>query len=275
MINKLYKFYRRVLYLRRELIAYYCYYFKRNNPDQVRVAIFAQGRTGSTLLESLICASGHFQKNGELLDTVRGEIFLPSHFIRGLSRRKPSENFIFHVKVYQLTRDRKRPVNPSIFLKTLRNDGWKIIYLKRRNKVKHTLSNVVAEHRGAYHKFEQKKEKLSLKIDIDKFVSRVEERYKFEELEKEILKDLDFLQITYEDNLEKNDVHQETINKILDYLSLERKNVSTDYKKVNVQPLNELISNYAEFEMRMEKKGMGRISELIIKPFALDYWAQK
>lgn len=253
--NKLHNLYRRLLYLRREFIAYYCYFFKQKKPNQVRVVIFAQGRTGSTLLESLICASGHFQKKGELLDTVRGEILFPMHFIRGLSKRKPDENFIFHIKVYQLTRDRKRPVDPSIFLNTLYNDGWKIIYLKRRNKVKHALSNIVAETRGAYHKFEHKNEMLSIDINIDRFVNLVNDRCKFENLEENILKDLDYLEIVYEDDLEKNETQQQTVNRILDYLGLERRKVSTEYKKVNTRPLSDLISNYDEFVERMEQEG--------------------
>ncbi len=118
-MNLLNRLYRRILFFRREMISYYCYLFKKTPDSQIRVVIFAQGRTGSTLLEDLICSSGHFERNGELLNVNKGEILYPLPFILGLSRRKPNENFIFHVKIYQLKRDRRNPVDPAYFLNKL------------------------------------------------------------------------------------------------------------------------------------------------------------
>jgi len=251
------KTYRRLLYFRRELIAYALYKFKKSSPEQVRVVLFAQGRTGSTLLESLICAPGDFQRNGELLNISKGEVIAPSKFVRGLARRTPEKHFIFHVKIYQLTRDRKRPVYPSQFLDALLEDEWQVIYLKRRNKVRHELSNLVAEARGNYFKFDKKEEDLILDVDLDSFVERVKDRFRFERGEEKILMGKDFLQIVYEDDLENSENHQETVNRIYDYLKIERKKVSSEYKKVNIRPLDKLISNYNEFEKRMIKEGWG------------------
>ncbi len=121
--------------------------------NQIRLLIFGQGRTGSTLLESLICSTGYFHINGELLRTDKGgEVLYPIQYIHGLAKQKAPENFIFHTKIYQLTKNRKHPINPTEFLQTLTNNGWKFIYLRRRNKVKHVLSKIVADHRGHFHK---------------------------------------------------------------------------------------------------------------------------
>ena len=144
-----------------EAINYFHNSVKSTTPDNVRLLIFGQGRSGSTLLESLICSTGHFYENGELLNTDRGEILYPIQYIYGLTKRNAFKNFIFHVKVYQLTRDRKRPIDPAKFLNVLYSDGWKIIYLRRKNKVKHQLSNWVAAHRGNYHKYNDKNEKIT------------------------------------------------------------------------------------------------------------------
>jgi len=255
------KMYKKMLFIRRELIAYYCHHFKQKNPEQVRVVIFAQGRTGSTVLENLISSTGYFQMNGELLDVNKSEVFFPVQFILGLPKRKQDENFIFHVKLYQLTRDRKRPVDPVHFLNTLYNDGWKIIYLKRRNKIKHVLSNMVANERGAYHKFDKKKEDLSLHINFEEFRKWVDQRLRFDQEEKKVLQDVDYHEVIYEEGLEKQETHQKTINEILDYLSLEKRNVSTRYKKVNTRPLEKLISNYDEFEKNVIKQGWGEFLE--------------
>ena len=122
-------------------MAYLFNAIKTKSPDQVRAVIFAQGRTGSTLLESLLCSTGHFFKNGELLnnDTGKNEIIFPTQYIRGLSKWESDSNFIFHVKIYQLTRDRKRPVDPTTFMETLCKEGFKVIYLRRNNFCKACL----------------------------------------------------------------------------------------------------------------------------------------
>jgi LPS sulfotransferase NodH len=240
-----------------ELVAYSRYLSRSAPPHQLRVVILAQGRTGSTVLEDLICASGHFQKNGELLQTSRGEVLFPVPFILGSSRRSSDRHFIFHLKVYHLTRDRRRPVDPGDFLRTLHDEAWKILHLRRENKIRHVLSNFVAEARGAYHKFDGKDEGLSLHIDIDRFIDKVRERFQFEEAERAMLRGVGSLEIVYEDDLERQETHHRTSDKILDYLALERRSVSTRYRKINALPLHRLISNYHPFEERMIEEGWG------------------
>ena len=251
----------RLKYSSREALSYILNHAKSKPSDSVRAVIFAQGRTGSTLLESLLCSTGHFRQNGELLGTSQGEVWFPLQFINGLSKWKSPENFIFHLKIYHLTRDRKRPLDPAFFLETLYKDGWKIIYLRRRNKVKHALSNVVVKNRGArhqldtWHKFNDDKEELNVSIDCQRFVSKVEKRLRFDAYEKKVLAKIEYHEVIYEDNLEQSTLHQETVARILDYLSLEPREASTNHRKVNNLPPKELISNYEEFVECLRQQG--------------------
>jgi LPS sulfotransferase NodH len=228
-------------------ISYCLNFIKPVSSDQVRLVIFAQGRTGSTLLESLICSTGFFRENRELLSPDNGEFLYPLQYISGLSKRRVPENFIFHVKIYHLTRNRKRPIDPAMFLEELYKDGWKIIYLRRKNKVKQVLSSVIAEHRGAYHKFNDTEEEYKITLDCTSFVERVNRRIQDEENERKALANVKYLEIVYEEDLEKSDVHQKTVDKILDYSSLEHRMAQTNHKKVNAQSMKNLISNYDEF----------------------------
>ena len=238
-----------------EVLAYIDNCIKRKQPDRVRVVIFGQGRTGSTLLESLLCSTGHFYQNGELLSTDQGEIIYPVQYIKGLSKRKSDGHFIFHVKIYHLTRDRKRPVDPASFLKSLYYDGFKIIYLKRLNIIKHSLSGLVAEHRGCYHKFDNGKENLRLFLDCDGFVKKVNERVLFSKEEELVLSGIRYHEVVYEDDLENDAAHQRAVDHTLDFLSLERKKVSTKHIKVNTTSIEKLIVNYNEFVDCMKKNG--------------------
>ena len=237
-------------YRGRELMAYASYYGRPQPDDQVRVVIFAQGRTGSTLLESLLASTGYFKLNGELLNTDSGEALLPSQFVRGLSKQIP-ENFNIHVKVYQWTRDRKHPVDPVDFLSTLHEEGWRVIYLRRENKVQHALSNIVAEARGQYHKQNDTAESLRLHIDPDNFIEAIRDRIRFEEHERQVLQNVDYHEVVYETDLLPRDAQQNTANHILDFLELERRSVTTPHRKVNTTPITQLITNYDEIQARL------------------------
>ncbi len=226
----------------------------RKPEGKVRLVIFGQGRTGSTLLESLLASTGHFRPNGELLNTSRGEVRYPVHYVRGLVRRYPEENLVFHVKVYQLTEDRKHPTDPSVFLKKLSNDGWTILYLRRLNKVKHALSTILAENIGYYHKFKDKDTKTRINLDCNYFATVMEARFRFEEAERKALGKLPHLEVVYEKDLEKAEYHQPTIDGILDYLGMERKPVSTKHRKLNTQTPEELIANYDEFARLLKSR---------------------
>lgn len=256
------KFVNQLKHRSQEAFSYILNYSKKLKPSgSVRVVIFAQGRTGSTLLESLLCSTGHFRQNGELLDTSQGEVFFPLQFINGISKWKSEENFIFHLKIYQLVRDRKRPLDPTFFLETLYQDGWKIIYLRRRNKIKHALSNVVVKNRGArhqldtWHKFNDDKEELNVFIDCERFVRKVEKRLRFDAYEKKVLANIEYHEVIYEDDLEQFTSHQRTVAKILEYLSLEPREAFTKHRKVNNLLLEQLISNYEEFVDCLSKQG--------------------
>ncbi len=238
-----------------ELTNYAFHYRNAVASKKVRLVIFGQGRTGSTLLENLLCSTGHFRENGELLGPSNLNIKFPFQYISGLSKRVKNENFIFHVKIYHLTRDRKNPVDPAVFLSKLSNDGWKIIYLKRQNKVKHALSNRVAQHRKNYHKYDEIKERFQIYIDPLSFEKEVEEREWYDQEERRVLAHLNYHEVIYENDLENPEFHQATINKILDFVGLEKKQVATKLKKVNTQSLKNLITNFDDFKNRLSEKG--------------------
>jgi LPS sulfotransferase NodH len=163
--------------LRKEWLAYLAFYLNPYPPEQIRIVLFAQGRTGSTLLENLICSTNQFQENGELLSwrnsPFKRRFLLPYQYVCGLAKLS-KKNFIFHVKLYHLTEEQK--IEPSFFLQKLAEAGWKIIYLHRENRVMHVISNFLAKKRQGYHKFKDKEEDLRIKVDLSRFVAGVYRR---------------------------------------------------------------------------------------------------
>ncbi len=237
--------------------------------EQTRAIIFGQGRSGSTLLENLICSSRYFKQAGELLSPYyktinrhgirihQGEPLFPSHYIHGLLKKQPDKNFIFHLKVYHLTEERCRPVNPKRILRTFYDHGWKIIFLRRRNRIKHVLSDWVRDRRGRPHKKDDENERYRLQIDCDVFAEMVQGREKFEAMERDCLASMDFHEVVYDDDLEDASRHQSTVDGIFQFLQMPSVPVSTRYRKVNTQSMEDLIINYDEFKASMIAHGWG------------------
>lgn len=218
------------------------------NSSRIKVVIFAQGRTGSTLLEDLLCSTGKFKKHGELLGKGFFNVHFPFSFISGLSKISRGTNFIFHLKVYHLSRDRKRHEDPHEFLSRLAADGWKIIYLSRSNILRHSFSNIMAEARGHFHKFDDSKEDHKFYIDIEKFESKVQERISFMEEEVRALQNLKYCSLNYEKDLQDSYRHQNTVDKVFGFLGLERAKAHSTLRRINKSSFDSLISNYEEFE---------------------------
>ncbi|MFK7922402.1 MAG: hypothetical protein AB8H47_10625 [Bacteroidia bacterium] len=238
------------------LKAYFYFLFIPQKPNATRVLIFAQGRTGSTLLEELLGSTSYFGKGGELLGDSGTKVKYPYQFVSGIANKASNKNFIFHLKIYHLTRDRTRKIEPSSFLKKLQENGWKIVYLQRKNKLNHVLSNTIAEARSGFHKYDNQTEKFSFNLEAKHVVEKIEERARFENAELAALSGLDFLKITYEDDLKDANNHQNTVNKILDHLGLERKECRTSLKKINRSAQRDVIENYDEVITHLRENNM-------------------
>lgn len=239
---------------------------------QVKLVIFGQGRSGSTLLESLIASTGSFRAHGERLSPFyrtrfhRGEARFPVSYIHGLVKQTP-QNFIFHLKprhlmgpqkgVRKKMGERKKAIAPARVLRDFQRYGWQVLYLRRRNRVKHALSNLVRNHRGYGHKLDDAPERYRLRVDCDDFVQRVAEKLEVEQIEQDALRGIDFQEVVYEDHLENAALHQSTIDRILQAVSLEPTAVTTEHRKVNTQSMADLIENYDEFSQRIIDQGWG------------------
>lgn len=233
-----------------ELGAYWNYYIQPERRDQQRVVILAQGRTGSTLLEDLLCSSGYFQAHHELF--LKRKIIAPVPFILGLSRRC-SKNFIFNLKIYHLLQINQNA--PAIFIHTLYQHGFQILYLSRYNKLKHSLSRFIALARGNFHKKDSTKEEIKIMVDCNAFVELMKRRVVYDLLSEQVLQDVPCHRVVYEQDLEDPHQHQETVDRIMDYLGLDRRMVYTQYKKINANSIKDIVINYDEFVMCVHAHG--------------------
>ncbi len=161
----------------------------------VRFVIFAQGRTGSTLLTSTLDRHPQITCHDEILGLPRA---FPHRFIDNAARGSGAHGFGFHVKIYQLTSwQRVRDVHG--WLSAVQARGWNIIYLRRENLLRHVVSNAFAEAAGAYHHFSgtstRRPDRLTL--DPERLRCGMDGRRRNLEAEQQALSGLEHLPLVY------------------------------------------------------------------------------
>lgn len=235
--------------IRREAKAYFSL-LRKSNQKQVKLLIFAQGRTGSTLLENLLASTGHFHESGEVLGANNERVRYPIAFVKGLAKQRAPKNFQCHVKIYHLNEDRiahgAKAVEPKKFLRSLHKSGWKIIYLQRLNKFEHYVSGCLAKARGGYHKFDNEEEAIHLEIDKVDLKRGIENRYRLDGCEKSALESVPHLHLKYEEDLLSSEKQNKTIDRVLAYLGLDQRSAVTKMKKINSKNKTLTIGNYEE-----------------------------
>lgn len=212
----------------------------------IRFVIFAQGRTGSTLLTSTLDNHPQITCQDEILSTPRA---FPIRFVENAARASAAHCFGFHVKIYQLT-SWQRVEDVAGWLATVQKRGWKIIYLRRENLLRHVLSNVFAEAAGAYHHRigEQTRRPDRIALSLGRLHHGIEERRRQGLAERAALAGLDHLELVYERDLESPETQAETFARIQSYLGVKTFQLSPPLSKAVAKPLTELLDNFDEVQ---------------------------
>ncbi|SFB77720.1 hypothetical protein [Tropicimonas isoalkanivorans] len=210
-----------------------------------RFLIFAQGRTGSTLLTSTLNMHSQVVCDDEILGVPR---MFPQNFVENRASDSGAHNFGFHVKIYQLSAW-QRVDDVGAFLGSLSARGWKIIYLFRENLVRHAVSNVFAEALGAYHDRGRGGERpRTVYMEPNRLLSDIKLRSRQRTAERTALDGLDHLTLCYERDLEAPDAQKATFTRIQSYLQLQQEDLVPDLRKMVTRPLSDLLQNYEEIQ---------------------------
>jgi hypothetical protein len=132
-------------------------------------------------------------------------------------------------------------------LQRLNADGWKFIHLKRTNYLRHKISNLLLSETKITHiKKGEEFQKRKINVDCEILLKSIEYSEEVERMEEENLKNIPNLKIIYEKDLEDNSVHQETADKIFNYLGLKHYEVTSQFERMTPQNLDQIILNYDE-----------------------------
>lgn len=229
--------------------------FFNKKKSQIKVLIFGQGRTGSTLLEDLLQSTGYFESQGEILNSRVFETEDLELIMDETSEKSYPKGTVCHVKIYQLTRNALTHINVGEYLKLMQTKGWTIIYIHRKNKLNQAISVFLAQYRNMYHTQQSNVPDSKITLNLTEFIGHMNQLFIWQKNELNALSGIDYIEINYEDNLQYDSMHQKTIDSLLIRLGLSKKVINTRHQKINKQAMSTLILNYTEFCNELDKHG--------------------
>lgn len=223
--------------------------------------VFAQGRTGSWLLRDLLNCHPCIHSDKEVL---QWQVKSPYRVLTGLSRQHRKSVYGCHVQIKQL-RD-IQGVDAKAFLSDLHQSGWKIIYLRRENFLRQSVSSMIAverqlwktrnvsgagqassNHTGFSSRIEGK-----VSIETSALLEWLRQRDVNREQEVLALSGVPFLELVYEYNLRRHEQHHDTAQRVFEYLGLKPATVNTSLKRLGSNDLADQIENYEEVEAMLQ-----------------------
>lgn len=218
---------------------------------EIKFVIYTRGRTGSTMLTNLLGCHPDLYCDNEIFnfDHCFTRVHFPYLYIKSFSKKATLAKksiYGFKVKISQL-RYEHHYKNYDKILKKLSREGWKFIHLKRENFLKHQLSNLLAAETKTFL-IKNPEETVSKKLNLDcsDMMARLIESEEINRTEEDNLKDIPHIKIYYEKDLLDNSRHQQTADKIFQYLGIDSYPVKTVFEKLNSDNLSDLVLNFEE-----------------------------
>jgi len=218
----------------------------RFEPDQ-KFIIFGQGRTGSTLLVNLINCAENVYCDGEIFGTEYPfNIWHKRLYMKLRTKAFKQKTYGCRIKIYELYKHQGMSIDESIaFINTLAKDGWKIIHLTRTNKFRQCLSSLVAEERNVYHFTDNSaKTKKKVTVKAEEIPDRIKWLHIFDQQEQDALKDISYLSVNYEEDLENQNHHQATLDRICTFLNIDKAKSNIELKRTSSSILEDYIENH-------------------------------
>lgn len=223
---------------------------------QRRFVIFGAGRSGSTLLVSLLDSNPGLICAGELLRVRR---VAPRSYIDHRARLAEADAWGFKLLAYHLTAIHGRPPGP--FLQSLHRDGFAIIHLTRRHLLAQALSNALARARSVWHlRGDTPSPTTPVHLDLDDVAHHLAAAERQERVDALALADLPHLHVEYERDLLPAERHRATVARIGEFLGVPLDRADTTLRKVVPTDLRAVVTNYDA--LRAFAARVGRPDEL-------------
>ncbi|MDX9952957.1 MAG: Stf0 family sulfotransferase [Anaerolineae bacterium] len=216
--------------------------------------IFGLGRSGSTLLASLLNSQSTIHCDGELFNTVHWAAWkhallaaLQRHPKIYLNFRRRIIHLVRHSQVYGFKLQLEQVIHTDQVLPELVREGWRILYLRRLSIFDAVMSNLVAQqtHRWHTHAGREQPHGEVIVLDPQKFMDECSVRHRRSARCDAIVNPLPHLPLSYEDDLHSSQQWHSTVARICDYVgAAPPTTVSSTLVKTWNRPYRELVGNY-------------------------------
>ncbi|MDP5171644.1 MAG: hypothetical protein NWR72_15465 [Bacteroidia bacterium] len=229
-----------------EMGTYLKYLVRPKQTPSTKFIIFGTGRSGSTLLVSLIDSNTHIFCDNEI---YHRKVMFPRAYREALARIANKEVYGFKLLMYHISLKLGiKNENFGDYLQSLVDDGYKIIHLRRHNIVRQALSNVYARHRGQFHSNSTVGKKTDKKMvvnlsELERWIRDIEEQAHWEV---ELLESIPHLSLGYEVDLEDQRAHGRTLKRVSQFLGVNVEPPDTELKKVTPKSLESFVENHEE-----------------------------
>jgi LPS sulfotransferase NodH len=243
----------------REILAYLLYPFAPKSRPQKKFVIFTVGRSGSTLLVSLLHSHASIFCDDELF---RRKLFSPLCYLKVKERLNKKNAYGFKLNTYHF-RVQKIP-DPAFLLKSIVDMGYVIISLERRNLLRQVISHMHAVQTDQFHLrgAESRRKPGQINIDIHQLEQELNLFEGYQALQYKLLEPYSYLRIIYEDDLLISSQHQSTVDRVCNFLGIPAAKVVSNLKKTTPTDLSHLVVNYSQVEKYLETtKYAGQLDE--------------
>lgn len=213
--------------------------------DVRRFVILTEGRAGSEALVTRLNSHPSVLSDSEILGVRRR---WPMRLIDGRTRLadvRGCDAYGFKVLTRHILRVSGLP-DAAGFLHRLDGDGWLIVHLGRRNRLHQALSAIRA-YRTQYHfevghvpAFEP------LRVDPTELLQVLDSYAKAEAEAAHLLRGIEALRLIYEDDLERPEAQDRTVQQLVARLGLEPAPTSTRQVRINPTSAREMVANYED-----------------------------
>ena len=225
--------------------------FKPKSQPERKFVIYGSGRSGSTLLVSLLDSHSQIYCDNEI---YHRKVVSPKTYLDLRAQMSGAPVYGFKLLTYHLgmTLGMSAPdFNP--YLRALQEDGYQIIYLWRRDAFRQALSNVYARQSQQFHNQNGSSSQTKIHVDLDRLDYWYQGLKRQAQLEQEYLAGIPHLALTYEDHLADGDKQTATMQEICQFLDIPYEAPQTGLRKNTPKSLESFIKNHQEVEAYLRK----------------------
>ena len=225
--------------------------------ESPKFVIAAQTRSGTHLLADLLSCHPRIACDLELFDEALPRLLSPESFLdaKRQTALPKAYGFILHLRHILML----PALEQDELLAHLTADGWSIVHLRRRNALRQQLSLEIGKIRGCWHgTVDRPPAPPRCRLEPDTFVQRIRLRQAKTEMEEILFAAHPRLSLVYEQDLLDPARHQQTLDKVFEYLGLPTVSVSTNLARTTEARLTDVIENYPEVERAVIDAGLER-----------------